>query len=41
MLGPNNYLLHTFTFRQTLLPDVMRTREVGILLRKSEEIISF
>jgi len=35
MLGPNNYLLHTFTVLQTLLPDVMRTMETGILLRKS------
>jgi hypothetical protein len=41
MLGLNNYLLHTFTVRQTLLPDVMRTKEVGILLKKSAHKISF
>jgi hypothetical protein len=41
MLGLNNYLLHTFLARQKLLPDVMRTMEMGILLRKSEQKISF
>jgi len=39
MLGLNNYLLHTFTFRQILLSDVMRTREVGLLFKISEQKI--
>jgi len=41
MLGLNNYLFHTFIVRQTLLTDVMRTNEVGILFIISEQNISF
>jgi hypothetical protein len=41
MFGLNNYLLHTFTVRHTLLPDVMRTMEMGKLLRISKQKILF